>query len=128
MKELVSTYYGEKFLEPKTFLHLFPWGFGGWHYNCPMMFESDIKMKLYDVQGWWAHNSAYMCFKYDEMVKLRLRGYNSRRVVRVSDLSEDSTAAKKYLMQKNPLINTQFMEQRYHDQFLVASNTGSHFL
>ena len=81
MKELVSTYYGEKFLEPKTFPHLFPWGFGGWHYNCPMKFESHIKMKLYDVRGWWAHDSAYMFFKYDEMVKLRLRGYNSRRVV-----------------------------------------------
>ena len=94
MKELVSTYYGEKFLEPKTFPHLFPWGFGGWHYNCPMKFESDIKMKLYDVRGWWAHDSAYMFFKYDEMVKLRLRAYNSRRVVRVSDLSEDLTAAK----------------------------------
>ena len=53
-KELVSTYYGENFLEPKTFPHLFPWGYGGWHYICPMKFESDIKMKLYDVQGWWA--------------------------------------------------------------------------
>ena len=36
----------------------------------------------------------YMFFKYDEMVKLRLRRYNSRRVVRVSDLSEDLTAQK----------------------------------
>ena len=58
MKELVSARYGDKFLEPNTFPHLFPWGFGGWHYNCPMKFESHIKMKLYDVQGWWAHDSA----------------------------------------------------------------------
>ena len=41
-----------------------------------------------------AHDCAYMFFKYDEMVKLRLRGYNSRRVVQVSDLSEDLTAGK----------------------------------
>ena len=94
MKELVTAHYGDKFLEPKTFPHLFPWGFGGWHYKCPMKFESHIKMKLYDVRGWWAHDSAYMFFKYDEMVKLRLRGYNSRRVVRVADLSEDLTAQK----------------------------------
>ena len=33
-----------------------------------------------------------MFFKYDEMVKLRLRGYNSRRVVRVPDLSTNLTA------------------------------------
>ena len=49
--------------------NLFFWGFGGWHYNCPMKFESHIKMKLYDVRGWWAHDFA---FKYDEM---GLRGY-----------------------------------------------------
>ena len=67
MKELVTAQYGEKFLEPKTFPHLFPWAFGGWHYHCPMKFESHIKMKLYDVRGWWAHDSAYMFFKYDEM-------------------------------------------------------------
>ena len=94
MKELVSAHNGDEFLEPKTFPHLFPWGFGGWHYNCPMKFESHIKMKFYDVRGWWAYDSAYMFFKCDEMVKLRLRGYNSQRVVRVSDLSEDLTAQK----------------------------------
>ena len=92
MKELVTAHYGEEFLEPKTFPHLFPWGMGGWHYSCPMKFERHIKMKLYDVRSWWAHDSAYMFFKYDEMVKLRLRAYNSRRVVRVSDLSENLTA------------------------------------
>ena len=90
--ELVTAQYGEKFLQPKTFPHLFPWGFGGWHYHCLMKIESYIKMKLYNVRGWWAHDSAYMFFKCDGMVKLRLRGYNSRRVVRVSDLSEDLTA------------------------------------
>ena len=57
-----------------------------------MKFERHIKMKLYDVRGWWVHHSAYMFFKYDEMVKLRLRAYNSRRVVRVSHLSENLTA------------------------------------
>ena len=69
-------------------------------------------MKLYDAWGWWAHDYAYMFFKYDEMVKLRLRAYNSRRMVRVSDLSEDLTAAN--LMQRNPPIHMQFME---HNQF-----------
>ena len=77
MKEVVTAHYGEKFLEPKTFPHLFPWDFGGWHYNCPMKFESHIKMKLYDVRGWWAHDCAFLFFKYDEMMKLRLRAYNS---------------------------------------------------
>ena len=91
-----------------------------------MKFESHIKMKLYDVRGWWAHDSAYMFFKYDEMVKLRLRGYNSRRVVRVSDLNEDLTA-QKVLDAEKPLIHMQFMEQRYHDQFLVADSIGNHF-
>ena len=93
-KDLVSAYYGEKFLEPKTFPHLFPWGYGGWHYNCSMKFERHVKMRLYDVRGWWAHDPAYMFFKYDEMVKLRLRGYKSRRVVRTSDLSEALTTRK----------------------------------
>ena len=46
---------------------------------------------MYEAGG---HMTAYMFFKYDEMVKLRLRGYTSRRVARVSDLSEDLTAAK----------------------------------
>ena len=101
MKELVTAHYGEKFIESKTFPHLFQWGFGGWHYNSPMKFEGHIKMRLYDVRGWWAHDSAYMFFKYDEMVKLRLRGYNSRRVVRVSDLSEDLTAQKVLDAQKS---------------------------
>ena len=58
MKELVTAQCGEKFLEPKTFPHLFPWGFGGWYHHCPM--------KLYDVRGWWAHDSAYRFFKYDQ--------------------------------------------------------------
>ena len=40
------------------------------------------------------HDSTDKFFKYDEMVKLRLKAYNCRRVVRVSDLSEDLTAAK----------------------------------
>ena len=28
---LVSAEYGERYLEPKTFPHLYPWGFGGWY-------------------------------------------------------------------------------------------------
>ena len=58
MKNLVTAHYGEEYLEPKTFPHLFPWGFGGWHYNSPMKFEGHIKMRLYDVRGWWAHDPA----------------------------------------------------------------------
>ena len=80
-----------KFFEPKTFPHLFPWGVGAWHYNCSMNFERHIKMKLYDVRGWWAHDSAYMFFKYDEMVKLRL-WHTTPEVVQVSNLSENLTA------------------------------------
>ena len=36
MRELVTAHYGDKFVEPKTFPHLFSWNFGGWHFNCPM--------------------------------------------------------------------------------------------
>ena len=33
VKDLVTTKYGEKDLEPKSFPHLHPWGIGGWHYK-----------------------------------------------------------------------------------------------
>ena len=90
MNELVTAHYGETFLEPKAFPHLFH----GWLalQLSDEILKRHIKMRLYDVRGWWAHDSAYMFFKYDEMVKLRLRAYNSRRVVRVSDLSKNLTA------------------------------------
>ena len=71
VRNLVTAHYGE-FLEPKTFPHLFPWGFGGWHCNSRMKYEGHIKMRLH-VRGWWAHDPAYMFFKYDEIVKLRQR-------------------------------------------------------
>lgn len=39
LQRLVHTQYGDEFLEPKAFPHLFPWGFGGWHYQHPLMLE-----------------------------------------------------------------------------------------
>ena len=70
-------------------------------------------------------DAAYMFFKYDEnlIVKVRLRGYNSTRVVRVTDLSEDLSACKVL----DAVIHIQFMEHGYHDQFLAADSTGTHF-
>ena len=90
---LVSAKYGERYLEPKTFPHLHPWGFGGWYYPCPMGFSPHVKMRLFDVRGWWAMDSTYPFFKYDYMTKQRLRAYNQRHVVRVSQLTQQLQAS-----------------------------------
>ena len=92
LHELVSAKYGEKYLEPKTFPHLHPWGFGGWFYQCPMGFSPHVKMCLFDVRGWWATDSTYP-FKYDYMTKQRLRAYNQRRAVRVGQLTQQLQAS-----------------------------------
>ena len=93
LHQLTAAKYGEKYLEPKTFPHLHPWGFGGWHYECPMGFSPHIKMRLFDVRGWWGTDPCYPFFKYDYMTKQRLRAYNQRRVVKVGQLAEKLNAS-----------------------------------
>ena len=51
---MTTTVYGDKSLEPKVFPHLHPFGFGGWHKGCSMDFSDHVKMRLYDVRGWFA--------------------------------------------------------------------------
>ena len=94
LQQLVHTKYGERFLEPKAFPHLHPWGHGGWHYACPLEFSSHVKMRLFDVRGWWAEDPVHPFFKFDLMTKLRLKAYASHRVVKVSKLSDPLSARK----------------------------------
>ena len=51
LRDLVTTKYGEKDLEPKSFPHLHPWGFGRWYYKSDMTFSAHVKMRLFDVRG-----------------------------------------------------------------------------
>ena len=71
LQDLTAAKYGEKFLEPKTFPHLHPWGYGGWHYGCPLNFQAHVKTRLFDVRGWWVTDPCYAFFKYDYMTKMR---------------------------------------------------------
>ncbi len=77
--DLVNTRYGETYLEPNSFPHLHPWGYGGWYYKCPLTFAAHVKMYLFDVRGWFAEDPLYPFSKYDYMTKRSLRGYASRR-------------------------------------------------
>ena len=83
LQQLVTAEYGEKYLEPKTFPYLHPWGHGGWYYQYPIPLAAHVKMRLFDMRGWWATDPCYPFFKYDLMTKLHLRAYNARRVVKV---------------------------------------------
>ena len=94
LRDLVTTKYGEKDLEPKSFPHLHPWGFGGWYYKSDMTFSAHVKMRLFDVRGWYAEDPIYPFFKFDYMTKRTLRGYASRRTVKCAQLSEPLNAGK----------------------------------
>ena len=60
--------------------------------ECPIPFNSHVKMRLYDVRGFYAKDSLYPFFKYDYMLKVRLRMHEARKVVKVQSLSEPLTA------------------------------------
>ena len=94
LQDLTAAKYGEKFLEPKTFPHLYPWGYGGWHYGCPLNFQAHVKMRLFDVRGWWVTDTCYAFFKYDYITKMRLRMVSARCVVNVAHLTESLNASK----------------------------------
>ena len=94
LHDIVYTKYGETFLDVKTFPHLHPWGFGGWHYDCEMSFSAHIKMRLFDIRGWFASDYLYPFFKFDFMSKSRLRMYASKRCVQIGNLTEALNASK----------------------------------
>ena len=91
---LCKAKYGEEFLDCKAFPHLHPWGYGGWYHKCPIPFNAHVKMRLYDVRGFYAEDRLYPFFKYDYMLKVRLRMHEARKVVKVQSLSEPLTAER----------------------------------
>ena len=56
---LCQAKYGEEFLDCKAFPHLHPWGYGGWYHKCPIPFNAHIKMRLYDMRGFYAEDRLY---------------------------------------------------------------------
>ena len=91
---LCQAKYGEEFLDCKAFPHLHPWGYGGWYHKCPVPFNAHVKMRLFDVRGFYAEDRLYPFFKYDYMLKVRLRMHEARKVVKVQSLSEPLTAER----------------------------------
>ena len=90
---MTTTVYGDKSLEPKVFPHLHPFGFGGWHKGCSMDFSDHVKMRLYDVRGWFARDRQYPFYKFDLMTKLRLKAY-AAKTVNVARQTEIVTAER----------------------------------
>ena len=91
--DMCHTTYGEKNLDVKAFPHLHPYGHGGWYHKCPMAFQAHIKMRLFDVRGIYAADPCYCFFKYDYMVKVRMRMHNARKVIKVHNLTESLNAS-----------------------------------
>ena len=94
LRELTSVKYGEQYLLEKTFPHLFPYGEGGWYYKCFLGFSQFVKMRLLDPRGHFAKDTNFPFFMFDYMTKIRLRAYNSRKVVGVSRLERNLTAGE----------------------------------
>ena len=93
IRQISTTVYGDKFLEPKVFPHIHPFGFGGWHSGCSMDFSDHVKMRLYDVRGWFARDRQYPFYKFDLMTKLRLKAY-AAKTVNVAQQTEKVTSEK----------------------------------
>ena len=93
IRQISTTVYGDKFLEPKVFPHIHPFGFGGWHSGCFMDFSDHVKMRLYDVRGWFARDRQYPFYKFDLMTKLRLKAY-AAKTVNVAQQTEKVTSEK----------------------------------
>ena len=93
IRQMSTTVYGDKFLEPKVFPHIHPFGFGGWHNGCSMDFSDHVKMRLYDVRGWFARDRQYPFYKFDLMTKLRLKAY-AAKTVNVAQQTEKVTSEK----------------------------------
>ena len=93
LRNLCHTTYGEKYLDVKAFPHLHPYGHGGWYHKCPLAFQAHIKMRLFDIRGIFAADPCYCFFKYDYMVKVRMRMHNARKVVKVQNLAQSLHAS-----------------------------------
>ena len=93
VRQMSTTQYNDKFLEPKLFPHIHPFGFGGWYSGCSMDFSDHVKMRLYDVRGWFARDRQYPFYKFDLMAKLRLKAY-AAKTVNVAQQTEKVTAEK----------------------------------
>ena len=93
IRQMSTAVYGDKFLEPKVFPHIHPFGFGGWHSGCSMDFLDHVKMRLYDVRGWFARDRQYPFYKFDLMTKLRLKAY-AAKIVNVVQQTEKVTSEK----------------------------------
>ena len=86
MLELCKAKYGEMYLDCKAFPNLHPWGHGGWYQRCPVPLDAHVKMRLFDIWGHYAEDRCYPFFKYDYMLKVRLRMHEARKVVKVQSL------------------------------------------
>ena len=67
--QMMITMYGDKFLEPKVFPYIHPFSFGGWYNGCSMDFSDHVKMRLYNVRGWFARDRHYLFYKFNLMSK-----------------------------------------------------------
>ena len=93
IQQLTTVHYGDKFLEPKVFPHIHPFGFGGWYFGCSMDFSDHVKMRLFDVRGWFARDRQYPFYKFDLMAKLRLKAY-AAKTINVAQQTDKVTAEK----------------------------------
>ena len=93
IRQMTTTMYGDRYLEPKVFPHIHPFGFGGWYSGCAMDFSDHVKMRLYDVRGWFARDRQYPFYKFDLMSKQRLKAY-AAKTVNVAQQTEQVTAKK----------------------------------
>ena len=93
LQQMTTAMYGDKFLEPKLFPHLHPFDFGGWHPGCSMEFSDHVKMRLYNVRGWFSRDRQYPFYKFDLMSKQRLKAY-ATKTVNVAQQVEKVTAEK----------------------------------
>lgn len=92
--DLCQGKYRETYIDCKAFPHLHPWGHGGWYHKCPIPFNAHVKLRLHDLRGSFAEDRLYPFFKYDYMLKVRLRMHEARKVVKVQSLSQPLTASE----------------------------------
>ena len=94
LREFTSVQYGQKYLLEKTFPQLFMYGEGGWYYKCLFGFSQFTKIRLLDPRGRFSKDPNFPFFMFDCMTKIRMRAYNARKVVGVSRLEHNLTAAE----------------------------------
>ena len=92
LREYTSVQYGQKYLLEKTFPHLLVFGEGGWYYKSLIGFSQFNKLRLFDCRGRFTNDPNYLFFMFDYMTKLRMRGYNARKIVGVGRLERKLTA------------------------------------